>query len=81
MFESARTPEQEERGRLLANRGWLNENLAAVQDAYGDRWVAVLDQAVVAGDLDVEVVKAAAGARRGEALIIRIPVGPVPRPI
>jgi hypothetical protein len=81
MFDRERTPEQEERQRLVDNRAWLNQNFASVQESHGDRWIAVLDNGIAASDQDVEKVKQAVASRRAEAVVIRIPVGSIPRPM
>jgi hypothetical protein len=81
MFDTERTAVQEDRGRLLKNRAWLNANFAEVQQAYADKWVLVLDEAIAGVDVDVEVLKRASEGRRVEALLIRIPTGTITTPI
>jgi hypothetical protein len=80
MFDKPRTPEMEERQRLVDNRAWLNANFTTLQKEYGDRWIAVVDQAVVVSDTDVETVKQAVAERISEAVVLRVPAGAIPRP-
>jgi hypothetical protein len=81
MFDKELTLEQQQRHRLVENRAWLNENFESLQKDYADQWIAVLDLEVFIHDQNVDAVKSAVGERLGEAVLMRIPQGPIPTPM
>ena len=81
MFDKQLTYEQKMRRALLESRAWLNENFEAIQEEYKDKWIAIVDRKIVASNEEVGPVREAVSKRRAEAVIIRIPVEEIPRPI
>ena len=69
--------------RRLRNRDWLSRNLKEVQADYGEEWVAIVDEKVVAhGSTSAEVKKEVEGKYPiEEMLILRIPKETISRPI
>lgn len=69
--------------RRLRNRDWLSRNLKEVQADYGEEWVAIVDERVVAhGSTSAEVKKEVEGKYPiEETLILRIPKETISRPI
>lgn len=70
-----------DRLKMLENRSWLDTHFEEIQSAHCDKWIAILDQQVVASHHDVSRVHEAVLERLGEAIIIRIPKQAVPQPI
>lgn len=69
--------------RRLRNRDWLSRNLKEVQDNYGEEWVAIVDEKVVAhGSTSAEVKREVEGKYPSEEmLILLIPKEAISRPI
>ena len=69
--------------RRLRNRDWVSRNLKEVQDNYGEEWVAIVDEKVVAhGSTSAEVKREVEGKYPSEEmLILLIPKEAISRPI
>ena len=69
--------------RRLRNRDWLSQNLKEVQASYGEQWVAVVDEKMVAhGSTSAEVKREVEGKYPiEEMLILRMPKEAVSRPM
>ena len=69
--------------RRLRNRDWLSRNLKEVQDNYGEEWIAIVDEKVVAhGSTSAEVKREVEGKYPSEEmLILLIPKEAISRPI
>jgi hypothetical protein len=69
--------------KLCDNWQWLHNNLAAVQEKYAGKWVAITEARVVgAGSTPQDVKAGLAGSyRQEESLILYVPEGEVSRPI
>ena len=69
--------------RRLRNRDWLSQNLKEVQASYGEEWVAIVDEKVVAHGSTSAGVKSEVEGKYPieEMLILRMPKEAISRPI
>ena len=79
---TTRTEYQDKVAKLVANRQWLEQNLAEIQSKYAGRWVAIVDQAITSsGDTAEEVREQSHVDSPIDILIMRVPAGEISKPI
>jgi ABC-type phosphate/phosphonate transport system ATPase subunit len=79
----ATTEVQESLRKLLKQRDWLSLNLKQVQAEYGERWVVIADEGVVAHGSTAEEVREKVKGKYSEreSLTIMVPKGEISTPM
>ncbi len=79
----ATTEVHEKLRKLLRNRDWLSQNVKQVQADYGEKWVAIAEEKIIAHGLtSAEVQEQVKGKYPDEEmLVLRIPKEEISRPV
>ena len=80
---SSNTETHDKLRRRLRNRDWLSQNLKEVQASYGEQWVAIVDEKVVAHGSTSAGVKGEVEGKypMEEMLILPVPKEAISRPL
>ena len=81
-LQTSTVPQQNLQKRMKS-RTWFERHLREIQEEYGEKWIAVTDERLVASGSDPAEVKEKIAGQfpMAEVLLIRVPTGEISRPV
>ena len=78
----SRTQAQENLLQRMKSRDWLDNNMKEIQEKYGERWIAIAREKVIAYGKDPDEIreKIKDEALPKQIILVKVPTGEISRP-
>jgi hypothetical protein len=66
----------------MKNRNWLDNNIKEVQEKYGEKWIAIAREQIIASGKDLDEIreKIKEEAMPKQIILLKVPTGAISRP-